>query len=149
MQCVAHAAGLGTISPDHAALLTGNGLEYHPEPPAALTSMADTDYGHATFAQSPTTEGQIWAVGYDSGTCIVMALGMEPEPVERRLAAMFSVPGAWRSEKIKQPDAGSRWTQYGVVMNGRRLTAQMKVQPLPASPVKGLVMVTIVPSEKK
>jgi hypothetical protein len=149
MQCVAHAAGPGTISPDHAALLARSGLEYQAEPPAALRSMFDTPYGHATFARSPATEGQIWAVGYDRGTCMVKAIGTAPEAVENRLGAMFAIPGGWRAEPVKQPDAVSRWTQYGMDANGRHLTAQMKVQPMPATPVKGLVMVTVSASKKK
>lgn len=149
MQCVDHAAGMGTISAQSADGLARNGLEYQAEAPERLRSMAVTAYGNGSFARSSSIEGDVWAIGYDRGTCIVMVLGTTPEPVEQRLSAMFAIPGTWKAESIKQLDTASRWTQYGWKANGRRLTAQIKVQPLPASPVKGLVMVTISPNIKK
>ena len=149
MQCVAHAAGMVEITADHAAALAANGLKYLPTPPDRLRSMVSSPYGTANFALSPSTEGDVWAVGYDSGTCIVMVLGTAPAPVEQRLNQLFTVPHTWKQQSIAQSDPGARWTQFGWTANGRRMTAQMKVQPLPASPIQGLVMVTVAPGGKK
>jgi hypothetical protein len=149
MQCVAHAGGMTAITRDNAAALARNGLEYQATAPDALKAMAATPYGTGSFARSPSREGDVWAVGYDRGACIVIATGTAVEPVEQRLAAMFAIPGGWHPEPIPQRDAGARWTQYGWDMNRRHLTAQMKVQPLPGTPVKGVVMVTIRPEQEK
>ena len=148
MSCVKHASGLLGIAPENQAPLALDGLAYEADPPPFLRSMAQTPYGKGEFAGAPASEGQAWAVGYDSGTCIVMVVGTPVEPVEQRLTAMFNIPGSWQQERIEQKDAGSRWSQYAWKANGRRLIAQMKVQPLASSSAKGMVMVTIVPDKK-
>lgn len=145
MACVRHSANMLPIDDAHADAIRAGGMAYQPEPPAKLRGMAAGPYGKASFARSPSTEGDVWAIGYDRDTCMVMVLGTPVEPIERRLTDLFAIPGAWSRESIGQPDPASHWTQYGWMANGRRLTAQMKVQPLPGTPVKGLVMVTVSP----
>ena len=147
--CVKHAAAMAPIDAAHAAGMADSGLVYSVTPPAKLSSMRETGYGTASFAQAPSTEGEVWAVAYDRGTCMVMVLGTDVKPVEQRLAALFAIPGTWRVEPIAQPDPGARWTQYGWQANGHQLTAQVKIQPLPQTAVKGLVMATIAPDQKK
>lgn len=145
MACVKHASALTPIDAAHEAALQADGLIYQEQAPDKLRSMAVTAYGTGRFAWSPSVEGDVWSVGYDKGTCMVMVIGTVVEPVEHRLADLFAIPDGWRQEPIAQPDFASRWTQYGWTANGHRLIAQMKVRPLPATPVKGLVMVTISP----
>ena len=148
-QCVAHATGGLAITAGNAAALAETNVAYQADPPPALRSMAHTAYGTAGFARSPSTEGDVWIVGYDRGTCMVMVLNTPVDPVERKLAALFAAPGNWRAEPVDQISPDARWTQYGSDADVVHLTAQMKVQPLPATPVKGLVMVTVSPELQK
>ncbi|QHL90310.1 hypothetical protein GVO57_05000 [Sphingomonas changnyeongensis] len=148
MQCVGHALGNAPIVAENATAMASNGLIFSPEPPPQLKVMKSTLYGSAQFAGAPSTEGQAWAVGYDSGVCMVMVFGTEPAPVEKRLTDMFAIPGTWKPEPVKQQDSQSRKTRFGWDLKDRRLTARMTVQPEP-EPVKGFIMVTIAPEEKK
>ena len=147
--CIMHASGASVIAPSNAAALADNNLQVQATAPDRLRSMQRTPYGSATFARSPAAEGEVWAVGYDGGTCMVMVLGTAVEPVEAQLARQFAAPDDWHGEPIAQIDAGARWSGYGSDAHGRHLTAQMKVQPLPTTPVRGLVMVTVSPEAKK
>ena len=147
--CVKHAAGKSIINAGNTPKLAEGGLIYEAATPARLGSMAKTAYGTASFARSPSSEGDVWAVGYDSGVCMVMVIGTPVEPIEQQLVTLFTIPNTWRPEPIPQPDATARWTQYGMSDGVHRYTAQVKVQPLPATPVKGLVMVTVAPETKR
>jgi hypothetical protein len=145
MQCVAHTLGQVTISAGNAPLLASNGLQFSAETPAMLQSTANTPYGKATYANAPSNEGQVWAVGYDGpgNTCLVFALGTAVKPVEDRLVQLFSIPGAWKAEQAAPAAEGERKLQYGWDLQPRHLTALVSIRDLSTLPAKGMVMVTV------
>jgi hypothetical protein len=145
MQCVAHSAGMGPITADAGDNLRANGLEPVAEPPPHLQSATQNEYGRGTFAQSPSTEGQVWAIGYDGGVCIVMTLGAAPAPIEGRLKELFAIPDSFEPEPIA-PRPGATWSQWRWKRTPRDLIAQMRVTEIPDPRAKGMVMVTVAPS---
>jgi hypothetical protein len=141
--CVAHSSGMGAITASNADALAANGLVFQSLPPPALANAAFTAYGSGSFAASPSTRGQIWAVGYDSGACIVFAIGVPAEPVETRYRALFGIAGTWRPEPIRQLE-GARWSQYGWrIRPDLKLVAQTSVRPIPGQN-DSFIMTTIV-----
>lgn len=153
MQCVAHALGIGKISADNAELLASNGLQHAAEPPAFLQSTRRTPYGEASYAHSPSTDGQVWTVGYDGpgSTCLVFVIGTPVEPIEARLVELFSIPNAWKPETAAEAAEGERRLQFGwdVKRPKRHLTALVSIRDLSALPTKGMVMVTISQTSQK
>ena len=143
MQCVAHSTGQGSVVAENADLLAENGLVYSATPPPFLESARQTPYGTASFARSPSTDGQIWAVGYDQGACLVVALGTETQPIETRLVELFAIPGAWQQQAAAKAEVGERKLQYGWLLRPNfNLTALVSIRELP-EPAKGMVMITI------
>lgn len=153
IQCVAHTMGLGTISSASADRLAENGLRYSDSPPQYLAGAAETPYGKGSFVNAPSTEGQIWAIGYDGpGTaCIVFALGTSVDPIEARVRSLFSVPHAWRPESAARAEEGERKLQYGwdVAQPKRHLTALISIRDWSNQPAKGMVMITVSQTFKK
>jgi hypothetical protein len=153
MQCVAHTLGQGKVSAANAATLSANGLQYVAVPPAFLQTTANTPYGKASYATVPSTEGQIWAVGYDGpgNACLVFAIGIAVQPVESRLVELFSIPNAWKPETAAPAAQGERKLQYGWKLERpkRNLTALISVRDLSTSAAKGMVMVTVSQTTKK
>jgi hypothetical protein len=145
MQCVAHSLGMGPIAVDAAEKLRSAGLQYVTAPPPHLRAMTQNEYGRGSFAMSPSVEGQVWAVGYDSGVCIVMTLGAATGPVERRMNELFAIPNSFKREAIKQLP-GARWSQWRWSQPERDLVAQMSVREISNPAVKGSVMVTLAPA---
>ena len=147
-QCVAHSSGTGTITASNADALAANGLVFAPTPPPMLASASANAYGHGSFAASPSTLGQVWAVGYDTGACIVFAIGVPEEPVEARYRALFSIPATWQSEPIRQLE-GARWSQHSWrVMPDLKLVEQTSVRPIPGQTDR-FIMTTIVANPRE
>ena len=146
--CVAHAMGMAPIAAKNASALAASGLVLMEAYPAFLRSQSQNEFGRGTFAQVHSTEGQVWATGYDSGVCLVTVIGTPEGPVVQRLDQLFAIPGAWKPAKIKQLP-GARWSAYEWNSSHAKLTAQMRIAELaPDSPAQGFVSVTIAPKSK-
>lgn len=141
MQCVAHATGHGAIDSEAVELLRANGLQYEMSPPPFLQAAAENEYGRGQFARAPSAQGQVWAVGYDSGVCIVMAIGTPAGPVETRLNELFAIPNSFKPEPIEQKP-GARWSQWRWSMKPNDLVAQVNIRDRSGV---GMVMVTVAP----
>jgi len=144
IQCVAHATGQSIISKDNSAGLTTNGLTYSDQPPSVLAgSTRQTPYGRASYAQAPSDDGEVWAVGYDKGSCLVFIWETSPEPVVKRLVEMFEIPNAWEKQQAAAAAPGERKLEYGwQVRPDFNLTGLVSIRELP-EPMDGMVMVTI------
>jgi hypothetical protein len=153
MQCVAHSTGQGEISRRNAALLASNGLLHSEEVPPFLQSAKATPYGNGSFATVPTTDGQVWAVGYDgAGTsCLVFVMGTAVAPIRARLEQLFAIPGAWVAQTPAAAQTGEQKLQYGWKLDkpDRNLTALVSIRDLSRHPAKGVVMVTISNTSEK
>jgi len=112
-QCVDHALGTGAIVGQNGAQLDAKGLAYQREPPPFLVQTQSTSMGKAEYAKSPSTEGEVWGVGYDGGGCMVVTAGTAVEPIEKAYAAYFGQPNMWRSERISGTGKGERLLQFG------------------------------------
>jgi len=153
MQCVAHTTGQGEISKENADLLAANGLLYSEDLPPFLQSARTTPYGNGSFATVPTTEGQVWSVGYDGAgrSCVVFVMGTTVGPVRTRLEQLVAIPGAWVAQAPAAAAPGEQKLQYGWKLgkSDRNLTALVSIRDLASLPAKGFVMVTISHTSEK
>ncbi len=60
----------------------------------------------------PSSEGEIWDIGYDSGGCMVVTAGTAVDPIEKVYADYFAQPNMWRSERISGAGKGERLLQF-------------------------------------
>jgi hypothetical protein len=153
MQCVAHATGHGDVSAANAALLLANGLQYMAEPPPFLQSTRQTPYGNASYAVSPSAEGQTWLVGYDGpgNACLIFSVGTNVGPVEERLVKMLSIPGTWKEVPAAAPAAGERKREFQWKLKEPvgKVTALLSMRDLGDNAAKGMTMVTIARTAEK
>lgn len=153
MQCVSHTTRHGSVEAKNSDLLAANGLIYSSEPPAFLVSTKTSFYGNASYATVPSTEGQVWAVGYDGAgdACAVFVLGSAVEPIESRLLKLFSIPGFWVPVKAAPASPGEKKLEYmwDLGRPGEQLTALISIRDMSNLPAKGFILVTITRTEKK
>lgn len=142
MQCVAHITGTGVIAAETKDHLKANGLELEGTPPPHLRALAQNEYGRGTIARSPSAEGEVWAAGYDGGVCIVMTIGAEAAPVEKRMVELFSIPNSFKPEPIGQRE-GVKVSQWRWKQSRMDILANMTVRGIPAPGAKDMVMVTV------
>jgi hypothetical protein len=144
MQCVAHAMGGGPINKDNIDHLAQNGLIFSEAPPEILRSTAQTPYGTASYALSPSTEGQVWAVGYDKGSCLIFTLWSDIAPIRKRIVDLFSIPNSWKEKQAAPAKENEEkleyyWDPYPKM----HLSALISLTDMAPSPKKGFVMITI------
>lgn len=127
-QCVEHALGNSIIVGQNSKEVDAKGLAYQREPPPFLSSTQTGSMGRAEYAKSPSSEGEIWDVGYDSGSCMVVTAGTAVEPIEKVYADYFAQPNMWRSERISGGGKGERLLQY--VYNYTRINRLLAIVSL-------------------
>jgi hypothetical protein len=97
--CVDHARGAIPIVSNSGAQLDAKGVTWQLNPPEFLASTRATVLGIAQYAKSPSTEGEVWAIGYDSGGCMVVTLAAPIADVEKGYGDYFAGAKMWRSER--------------------------------------------------
>ncbi len=97
--CAAHANGGTPIVGASGQELDAKGVIYQLNPPDFLASTRSSVLGIAQYAKSPSVTGEIWSLGYDSGGCMVIALGASTADVEKGLTAYFAGAKGWRSDR--------------------------------------------------
>ncbi|MBO9574600.1 MAG: hypothetical protein J7494_02575 [Sphingobium sp.] len=128
--CADHASSAIPIEGKSGAQLDAKGVIYQLNPPDFLSSTKASAMGIAQYAKSPSTSGEIWAIGYDSGGCMVVSLGVPVADSEKGIVAFFEGAKGWRSER---PSASAKGGEklLGFAANPRRnlkLTALVKLQ---------------------
>ena len=111
-QCVEHGLGTGSIIGQNGAILDAKGLVYQRDAPPFLSQTQSTPMGRAEYAKSPSTDGEIWDVAYDSGACMVVTAGTSVAPIEKVYADYFAQPTMWRAERVAPGAKGERKLQY-------------------------------------
>ncbi len=129
-QCVDHTrTGGDAILSKYTADMAAKGLVFQREPPEFLASTRSTLLGVGQYAKSPSSEGEIWAIGYDSGGCMVVTLGAPVAEIEKGYNDFFTQSKAWRSEKAPAGKPGERTQFYGWSPNRNlRLSAQISLR---------------------
>ncbi len=128
-QCVEHAYGRLAIKGQNGRELDAKGLVYQLNPPEFLSSTQVTNMGRAEYAKSPSTEGEIWGVGYDGGSCMVVTMATYVEPIEKVYLDYFNQPNLWHAEKISGGQKGERRLQYTVMpTRATKLTATVSLR---------------------
>jgi hypothetical protein len=122
MACVNHTRDIDKITEPNASLLEKKGFSYQREPPEFLADTKSSRFGIAQYARSISTEGEIWSIGYNSATCMVVAMMADPAEVQKGYAGVLG-DGKWRMQKARAADEGKniehwRWEpdrQYRVL----------------------------------
>jgi len=119
--CVDHARGAVKIE-GKSRELDQAGLKYQLNAPDFLASTKSTRLGIAEYAKSPSTQGEIWAIGYasvdasgdsNSGACRLVALGVPVPDVEKSITDYFSKGRTWHLERGgDKPPPGVRTMTY-------------------------------------
>ncbi|HEY1124802.1 MAG TPA: hypothetical protein VGE65_04160 [Sphingobium sp.] len=117
--CANHSSGSVPIEGKSGSQFDAKGLKYQLNPPEFLASTKMTTLGKGEYLKSPSTEGEIWAIGYDSGGCMVIALAAPTAEVEKGLVTYFTQTKGWRSDR---PTARARPGErlIGYAWNPRR-----------------------------
>ncbi len=112
--CVDHAAAVTVIEGASGRELDAAGLKYQRDAPDFLASTRSSVLGLAQYAKSPSTEGEIWAIGYDSNACMVVTLAAPVADAEKGYTDFFANAKGWRPEKTTgSPKPGERLLSYG------------------------------------
>lgn len=128
-QCVEHALGNLQIKGPNAKELEAQGLSYQLDPPEFLSSTKQTDMGRAEYIKAPSDQGEIWAAGYDSGSCLVVTAAAEVPPIEKAYLAYFNQPGMWHTERASSGQNGERRLQYAMQpTRATKLTAMISLR---------------------
>jgi hypothetical protein len=128
-QCVEHALGNVQIKGQNAKQLEADGFVYQLDPPEFLSSTKQSDLGRAEYIKSPSDQGEIWAAGYDGGSCLVVTAAAEVAPIEKAYLAYFTQPGAWHSERASSGQNGERRLQYAMQpTRATKLTAMISLR---------------------
>jgi hypothetical protein len=102
-QCIEHVRAIAKIDQAYSNQLVNKGFVYQRDAPDFLAETKTSRFGVAQYAQSPSTEGEIWAIGYDRGPCMVVTMVAGIEAVQKGYAAVFD-NGKWHKEKPRSTD---------------------------------------------
>jgi hypothetical protein len=97
--CASHSNATLPIEGRSGSQFDAKGLKYQLNPPEFLASTKMTVLGKGEYLKSPSTQGEIWSIGYDSGGCMVIALGAPTADVEKGIVAYFAQAKGWRSDR--------------------------------------------------
>lgn len=127
--CADHAMSILPIEGKSDKQLTAKGLTYQLNAPDFLASTKTSYLGTGEYAKSASASGEIWSIGYDSGGCMVVSLGVPAADSEKGIVAFFEGAKGWRSERPStSAKAGEK--VLGFAANPRRnlkLTAFVKI----------------------
>lgn len=129
---MAHSFGAKIIVEERREELFDSGFLLLNRPPEIFASSANHPvYGKATFALPNSDKGLVAVAGYDSGVCVIYGLDVPEEAVEKRLVELFSIPGTWEKEPVKQI-SGARWFKYIFPQeDGSTISAETSVREIP------------------
>jgi hypothetical protein len=129
-QCISHVQGETKIVGANAKSLEAMGFSYQRDPPEFLQATKSTVLGRAEYARAPAEEGEVWAIGYDAGSCMVVTMAVTVDPIETGYKAVFAEPGTWRSTNADRAPEGQRNEKYQFDPNRTlKLTAMVNYRP--------------------
>ncbi len=105
-QCVEHARGTNLIQGQNGAQLDKQGFQYQRDAPQFLSATQQTDLGRAEYIKSPSDDGEVWGVGYDGGSCMIVTAATVVEPIEKVYLDYFGQPNMWHAERAPQRRQG-------------------------------------------
>ena len=128
--CVDHAASVTVIEGASGKELDAAGLKYQRDAPDFLASTRSSVLGLAQYAKSPSTQGEIWAIGYDSNACMVVTLAAPVADAEKGYLDYFANAKGWRPDRTSgSPRPGERLLTYGwTARRNLRLTAVVSLR---------------------
>ncbi len=97
--CADHARGAIPIERKSSENLAGRGLKYQLTPPEFLASTRATVLGIGQYAKAVSSAGEIWAIGYDSGGCMVVSLDAPVADIEKGYMDYYAQAKVWRAER--------------------------------------------------
>ena len=128
-QCVDHALATSQIKGQNGRELDAKGLVYQRDAPPFLSSTQQTDLGRAEYVKAPSTEGEIWSVGYDSGSCMVVTMATAVPPIEKSYQDYFGSVSTWHAERPPSGNKGERKLQYTMMpTRASKLTATVSLR---------------------
>ncbi len=128
-QCVEHALGNLQIEGPNGKQLETNGFVYQRDPPDFLSATKQSDLGMAEYIKSPSDQGEIWAAGYDGGSCLLVTAATDVAPIEKAYLAYFNQPGMWHTERASAGNKGERRLQYAMApTRATKLTAMISLR---------------------
>jgi hypothetical protein len=112
--CSEHASAKTPLEASSARQIDAKGLKYQHDAPEFLASTESGTLGRAQYAKSPSTQGEIWAAGYDSSACMVFALATPAAEAEKGFTDFFTQSGTWRAERVtSSARPGERLLRFG------------------------------------
>jgi hypothetical protein len=128
-QCVDHALGTSQIKGQNGQELDSRGLAYQRDAPQFLSSTQQTDLGRAEYVKAPSTDGEIWSVGYDGGSCMVVTMATVVPPIEKSYVDYFGSVSTWHAERPPSGNKGERKLQYTMMpTRASKLTATVSLR---------------------
>jgi hypothetical protein len=138
-QCIEHVSGMGRVEGGNGKNLDLAGFAYQREAPDFLAVTQNTILGRAEYARAPASEGEVWAIGYDKGSCMIVSLGTATEAIEAGYKTVFEEPGTWRKASAPSAPAGQRNERYQYdPQRTLKLSALINIQP-----AQGITSVTL------